>query len=117
MSLIKQGGTARRNRASNPTKRVKPGDNPNDPANVAPKGKRGKAKPKKPAPPKERPLGPADMVEPSHPLHGAFVAWLQRKSRELKLDNPLPVTKRQARKFLAAHSQYRAVMVPVEKAA
>lgn len=94
MSVIKAGGSSRRTRHSNKAKRLKP---------------EGNAKQRKPAPPKERPLGPADILNTDHPLHGAFVGWLQAKSA--KLEEPLPLTKRQARKFLAAHPCYRKVMV------
>jgi len=94
MSFVKAGGTSRRTRHSKRAGRGKP---------------EGHSKPRRPAPPKERPLGPADILATDHPLHGALVGWLQAKSA--KLENPLPLTRRQARKFLAAHPAYRKVMV------
>lgn len=109
MSLITTGGTRRATRPANKPRRLKPGDNPNDP-NAQPV--KGKGKPKMPPKPKTRPLGPADIIAANHPLRGPLVAWLQAKGQKLGQD--LPVTKRQARKFLAAYPQYRAIMVPVE---
>jgi len=109
MSVIDPGGTTRRTRAARPARRVKPNDR-DERANGR------KRKQRKPAPPKERLLGPADILASDHPLHGAMVGWLQAKSRKLGLDNALPVTKRQARRFLQAHPQYRGVMVEIKAA-
>ena len=114
MSLIDPGGTTRRTRAARKARRVKPNDH-DEP--VKGKGKRRNRKPKAPPAPKTRPLGPADIIQPSHPLYAPLVGWLQAKSQKLGRDEDLPVTKRQARKFLAAHPQYRGVQVPVEEAA
>ena len=115
MSLISTGGTRRATRPANKARHLKPGDNPNDPNAVPVKGKHGKGKhgkPKTPPKPKQRPLGPADIIAAGHPLRGPLVAWLLAKGQKLGQD--LPLTKRQARKFLAAYPQYRAIMVPVE---
>lgn len=108
MSLISTGGTRRATRPANKARRLKPGDNPNDPNAQPVKGK-GKGKPKTPPKPKTRPLGPADIMAADHPLRGALVAWLQAKGQKLGVE--LPLTKRQARKFLQQHKQFRSIQV------
>lgn len=51
------------------------------------------------AEPKARPLAAADLLKSDHPLHQSFLDFIQGL--------PVAATKRQARKFLAAHPQYR----------
>jgi hypothetical protein len=121
MSLIKQGGTRRATRGNNPTKRVRPGDNPNDPANEGHKREGRKARRAKRLAKKPTPATPAlpevkstDLVRSlgegawgftSHPLAGMLKAWLNAKSEAR--GEEVPPTRRQARKFLAAHPHYR----------
>ena len=44
-------------------------------------------------------INAAELLRSDHPLHASFVQWAKGK----------PLTKRQARKFLAAHPMYREV--------
>ena len=108
MSVISPGGTTRRTRAGRPASRVKP----NDGGQV----KGGKRKPK-PKAPTTRLLTASDILATDHPLNRAFVGWLLEKSTKLELSDPLPVTQRQARRFLQAYPQYRDIEVPLKKAA
>ncbi len=116
MSLIKQGGTRRATRGNNPTKRVRPGDNPNDPANEGRKARRAKRLVKKTTPEEPevkstdlvRSLGEGKWITTNHPIAGVFLAWLNAKREaQGKDDSSLPTSRRQARKFLAAHPAYR----------
>lgn len=49
----------------------------------------------------------ADILKPDHPLHNAFLAFLGSKSENT--GEEIKMTKRQARKFLDSHPQYRTV--------
>ena len=51
-----------------------------------------------------RELVAGDLLNSSHPLHGALCSWQAKRHPG---DKPIPLTRRQARKFLAQYPNFR----------